>query len=83
MEFEQSAEFRKDVKKLPADEAERLDRVITSLAVNARAGKHLHHLKDVYSIRIGNKRLVYRVESERRILLILFRSREGIYELLR
>ena len=83
MEFEQSTEFRKDVKKLPADEAERLDRIIASLVVNRRAGKQLHHLRDVYSIRIGNKRLVYRVENEERILLILFRSREGVYELLR
>lgn len=83
MEFEQSAEFRRDVKKLPANEAERLDKVIASLAVDKRAGKQLHHLKEVYSIRIGNKRLVYRVESEGRILLILFRSREGVYDLLK
>jgi mRNA-degrading endonuclease RelE of RelBE toxin-antitoxin system len=83
MEFEQSAEFRKDLKKLPADEVERLDRVIASLAVNKRAGKQLHHLKEVYSVRIGNKRLVYRIEGEERILLVLFRSREGVYGLLK
>ena len=84
MEFEQSAEFRTDVKKLPADEVRRLDDIILSLTVSNHVGKQLHHLKDVYSVRIGNKRLVYRIyQQEEKILLIMFRSREDVYELLR
>lgn len=84
MNVEKSGEFDKDTKKLTLKEKQRLDKIICDIATSGKKGKQLHHLKDVFSIRIDNKRLVYQViEKENKILLLLFKSREEVYEYLR
>jgi mRNA-degrading endonuclease RelE of RelBE toxin-antitoxin system len=84
MEVEQTREFEKDTKKITAKTKQRIDDVVKVLANSKKLGKELHHLGDVYSIRIENKRLVYQIlERENKIILLLFKSREEVYEYLK
>lgn len=84
MDIEKTGEFDKDTKKLTTKEKQRLDGVISEIAHSGKKGKQLHHLKDVFSIRIENKRLVYQIiEKEGRLLLLMFKGREDVYEYLR
>lgn len=84
MDIEKTGEFDKDTKKLTAKEKQRLDEIISAVAYSGKKGKQLHHLNDVFSIRIDNKRLVYRiVEKEDKLLLLMFKSRDDVYTYLR
>ncbi|MDE1871226.1 MAG: type II toxin-antitoxin system RelE/ParE family toxin [Candidatus Micrarchaeota archaeon] len=84
MEIEQAREFEKDVKKVTAKTKQRIDDIAKLLASSTKLGDQLHHMKDVYSIRIENRRLVYQIlEKEDKIILLLFKSREEVYEYLR
>ncbi len=84
MEVEQTREFEKDTKKITVKTKQRIDDVVKLLASSAKLGGELHHMKDVYSIRIENKRLVYQIlGKENKIMLLLFKSREEVYEYLK
>jgi mRNA-degrading endonuclease RelE of RelBE toxin-antitoxin system len=83
VEAEATGEFQKDIKKLTAKDRERLDEIIRRLSASERLGKQLHHLKEAYSIRIENKRLVYQIlGKEAKVRLLFFKSREDVYEYL-
>jgi mRNA-degrading endonuclease RelE of RelBE toxin-antitoxin system len=83
MQIGQTREFEKDTKKITGTQRRRLDEIARMLMNSERPGKQLHHLKDVYSIYIENKRLVYRVnEKEDKVTLLFFKSREGVYDYL-
>jgi mRNA-degrading endonuclease RelE of RelBE toxin-antitoxin system len=83
MLVEQTREFEKDIKKISGKQRQRVDELVELLSNSERPGKQLHYLKDVYSIYIDNKRLVYQVnEKENKVILLLFKSREGVYEYL-
>jgi mRNA-degrading endonuclease RelE of RelBE toxin-antitoxin system len=84
MEIEKTGEFDKDTKKLTAKDKERLDKVISEIVYSNKKGKQMHHLKDVFSIRFDNKRLVYQlIEKENKLILLMLKSREGVYEYLK
>jgi len=84
MNIEKTGEFDKDTKKLTVKERQRLDEIISGIAHSGKKGKRLHHLKDVLSIRIDNKRLVYQViEKEDKLILLMFKSRADVYTYLR
>jgi len=83
MDVEATKEFQKDIKKLTAKDSERLNEIIKRLSASEKLGKQLHHQKEVYSIRIENKCLVYQIlEKEAKIILLFFKSREDVYEYL-
>ena len=84
MNVEKTVEFDKDTKKTTVRERKRLDEVISAIVYSGKKGKQLHHLRDVYSIRLQNKRLVYQIlEKENKLLLMMFKSREDVYTYLR
>lgn len=84
MQIEVTREFEKDTKKITEKERQRLDEIVVRLAKSESLGKQLHHMKDVFSVYIGNKRLVYKAVPEHgRIVLLFFKSREGVYDYLR
>ncbi len=83
MEVEKTREFEKDTKKVSAKTKQRIDDVVRTVISSGKFGKELHHMKDVYSVRIENKRLVYQIlERENKIILLLFKSREEVYKYL-
>lgn len=89
MEIFSTSEFDKDYKKASKEEVKRINEAVEQIKAcsfirNDCVGKQLHHTKDTYSIRIGNKRVVYRIEKENaRALLLFFKSREGVYDYLK
>jgi len=83
MKVERTKEFEKDTKKISAKTKQRIDEVVRTVINSKKFGKELHHMKDVYSVRIENKRLVYQVlENEDKVMLLLFKSREEVYRYL-
>jgi mRNA-degrading endonuclease RelE of RelBE toxin-antitoxin system len=83
MKVERTKEFEKDTKKISAKTKQRIDEVVRTVINSKKFGKELHHMKDVYSVRIENKRLVYQVlENEDKVILLLFKSREEVYRYL-
>ena len=84
MEIEKTREFERDTKKLTAKSMQRIDEIVKRLTNSEKVGSQLHHFKDVYSVRLDNKRLVYQIlEKEDKIILLLFKSREEVYEYLK
>ena len=82
MDILSTENFEKDYKKCSKEELRRIRELIDDIKADTFPGKRLHHLKNTYSFRIGNKRLIYNVEGGKAILLML-KSREGIYDYLR
>jgi mRNA-degrading endonuclease RelE of RelBE toxin-antitoxin system len=83
MDVEATREFQKDIKKLTAKDRGRLDEIIKRLSNSEKLGKQLHHLNEVYSVRIENRRLIYQIlEKEAKVRLLFFKSREDVYEYL-
>lgn len=82
MEILSTNEFDRDIRKASKEDIKRINVVVQSLRVKNFVGKQLHHTKNIYSVRIGNKRLVYRAEGSA-VTLLFFKSREGVYDYLR
>lgn len=82
MEIFSTSEFDKDFKKADKEAVKRIRYLITELKASNYLGKELTHAKRTYSIRIGNKRFVYRVENDK-VILLFFKSRENVYDYLR
>lgn len=82
MEIFSTGELDKDLRRAGKEEIKRVHAVIELLKVSNFIGKQLHHVKSVYAVRIGNKRLVYRVEKTK-VTLLFFKSRENVYDYLR
>jgi mRNA interferase RelE/StbE len=64
---------RKEVKSLPGNIRQRVRRVINSLANNPlpRQAKELRNMPGRYRIRLDDWRIIYRVEREKVLILIL------------
>jgi mRNA-degrading endonuclease RelE of RelBE toxin-antitoxin system len=77
-----TAEFDKDFKKADKEATNRIKDIVLELKTSKYVGKRLKHAKDSYSIRINNKRLVYKVENDK-VILLFFKSRENVYDYLR
>ncbi len=82
MELFSTSEFDKDYKKGGKDDIKRINGLIGQLKGRIPLGKPLRHLKNTFSVRVGNKRLVYTVEDNK-LTLLFFKSREGVYDYLR
>ena len=82
MELFSTCEFDKDYKKSSKEDIKRINTIIEQLKSGIPAGKPLHHIKNTFSVRVGNKRLVYAIDGNK-LTLLLFKSREGIYDYLR
>lgn len=78
--FERQAE--RAFKRLPRNLAQRLDRAILKLATNPRpiGYKKLEGYSDLYRIRVGDWRIVYTIEDDQLIVLVVEISpRGGVY----
>ena len=82
MDLFSTSEFNKDYKKSSKEDIKRINRLIEQLKSEIPVGKPLRHLKNTFSARVGNKRLVYTIEGNK-ITLLFFKSREGVYDYLR
>ena len=82
VELFSTSEFDKDYKKSSKEEVKRINKQIEQLKRGILMGKPLRHLKNTFSVRVGNKRLVYSIEGNR-LTLLFFKSREGVYDYLR
>ncbi|VVB58516.1 Uncharacterised protein [Candidatus Anstonella stagnisolia] len=84
MDFLRSKEFEKDIKKLDANEKTLLRKMLEKIQFAPDKGKPLRHLGNIFSERIGNKRLVYQIlEKENKIGLLLYKGRDEVYEFLK
>lgn len=73
----------KEIKALPKEVQERLVRKIDSLAENPwpRDVKKLKGGRDVYRIAVGDYRVVYRINSKERLLIVeRVRHRREVYD---
>ncbi|MFH1763617.1 MAG: type II toxin-antitoxin system RelE/ParE family toxin [Gemmatimonadota bacterium] len=76
----------KDLKALPTRERQRVAGEIDSLEDNPRpqSCKKLKGRKDFYRVRVGDYRVVYRIEDEVLLILIVrIGDRKEIYEIIR
>jgi mRNA interferase RelE/StbE len=73
---------RKELQSLPIDLAERLLKKIESLTINARpvGSKKLSGSTDLWRIRLGDYRVVYKIDDNRRIVdVTVVRHRREVY----
>jgi len=73
---------RKELQSFPADVAERLLKKIESLIINARpaGSQKLSGSTDLWRIRVGDYRVVYRIDDSRRIVdVAVVRHRREVY----
>ncbi|MCL5442623.1 MAG: type II toxin-antitoxin system YoeB family toxin [Candidatus Marsarchaeota archaeon] len=82
MELFSTSEFDKDYKKSSKEDIKRINMIIEQLKSGILVGKPLRHIKNTFSARVGNKRLVYAIDGNK-LTLLLFKSREGVYDYLR
>jgi len=84
MDFESTAAFDADVKKLDRNERALLKVLLEKISLQPEAGKPLTHCANVFSRRAGPRRLVWQVKQrEGKILLLLYKNRDEAYEALR
>ena len=79
MELRKTAVFERDIKKLDGTMRHRLKKAIVKIASNPWLRKPLRHLPGLFSERLENYRLVYRVTGDE-LLLLCFKNREDVYE---
>ena len=73
---------RKELQSLPIDVAERLLKKIESLITNARpaGSKKLSGSIDLWRLRVGDHRVVYKIDDSRRIVdVAVVRHRREVY----
>jgi mRNA interferase RelE/StbE len=72
----------KELKKLPVKEFRKIDEAILNLADEPRPSgcKKLQGVKDIYRIRSGNYRILYRIEDDELIIeVIRIADRKDVY----
>ena len=82
MKFVQTETFERDVRKLDGSLKPRLKKAIEKISQAPFLGKPLKHLQNVFSERVLNFRLIYRVKDDE-LLLVCFKNREGVYAFLK
>jgi mRNA interferase RelE/StbE len=73
---------RKELQSLPIDVAERLLKKIESLTINVRpsGSKKLSGATDLWRVRVGDYRVVYKIDDNRRIVdVTVVRHRREVY----
>lgn len=73
--------FRKDFDAYPADLQERIRRKVRTLETDPRRHKRLRgELKGLWSLRVGDYRVVYEIEEEAgRVVLLFTGHRRSVY----
>jgi len=74
----------KELKKLPKKEFLKIDEIILQLADNPRPNgcKKLQGIADTYRVRVGDYRILYRIEDDRLIIeVIRIANRKDAYKL--
>ncbi len=82
MKLVQTETFEKDVRKLDGSLKPRLKKAIEKIMQAPFLGKPLKHLPNVFSERVDNFRLIYRVKDGE-LLLVCFKNREAVYSYLK
>ncbi|MCX6773445.1 MAG: type II toxin-antitoxin system RelE/ParE family toxin [Candidatus Micrarchaeota archaeon] len=83
MGFETTKEFEKDFKKLDANERKILKEHLQLIERNPESGKPMRHHANIFSLRIMNRRLIYEIFKEERIVLHFYKNRDEVYAYLR
>lgn len=84
MQLESTPVFERDVKKLDKNERRQLKAVLGKVLEEPESGKPLEYCRNVFSKRTGRRRLVYQLrKNEEKLLLLLYKSRDEVYEELR
>ncbi len=84
MEFESTLVFDRDVKKLDKHEKKVLKELLEKIAKQPEIGKPMGHFANVFSKRTIHRRLIWQVKKqENKILLLLYKNRDEVYEELR
>lgn len=84
MEFESTREYDKDIRKLDRNEKQELKGLLGKILHNPEIGKPMEHYANVFSKRTEHRRLVYKVLArEGRIVLLLYKNRDEVYEFLK
>ena len=77
----QTPKFERRFRKLSLDLQQRISSQILELEIQPQAGKPLHgRLKGLFSLRVGEYRVVYEIRKER-VLLHLVAHRRAVYEI--
>lgn len=79
--LETTRRFEKDFRRLPSDLKRRVDASVRGLEAQPLAGKRLRgEFEGSYSLRVGDYRVIYTVESaERRVVLLAVAHRRTVY----
>ncbi len=73
-------EFTKIYKKLKSDEKGLIDKAVNEIVTNPNYGKPLRYsLKGLRSYRVGDIRVIYRIEGEN-LYFVTFGTRKNIYK---
>ncbi len=84
MDFESTPVFDKDVKKLDKHERKVLKELLEKIEKQPEIGKPMEHFANVFSKRTIHRRLIWQVKrQENKILLLLYKNRDEVYEELR
>tara|TARA_B100000315_G_C14191384_1_gene413511 strand:- start:211 stop:468 length:258 start_codon:yes stop_codon:yes gene_type:complete len=76
-------QFKKDIDKIEKKEKDRILKKIFELKEYPELGKHLIGI-DLWSLRIGKYRILYRIENNKlQILVLTIGHRKGIYKYLK
>ncbi|MEK7084519.1 MAG: hypothetical protein AAB932_04760 [Patescibacteria group bacterium] len=84
MELLKTREFEKDIKRLDKWERELVREAIGKIQREPGCGKPMEHFRDVFSIRLNPKRLIYWLKKpESKIVLLIYKNRDEVYEYLK
>ncbi|NQU24763.1 MAG: type II toxin-antitoxin system RelE/ParE family toxin [Candidatus Nealsonbacteria bacterium] len=81
-EIEITSAAQRDLRSLPRDVLRRVDAKILGLAVDPRPpdSRLLRGQERLYRVRVGNYRIIYRVEDDRMVVLVVrVRHRREVY----
>ena len=83
MEFGTTREFERDFRKLDANERKILKEHLQLIEGNPESGKPMRHHANIFSLRIMNRRLIYEIFKEERIILHFYKNRDEVYSYIR
>jgi len=77
----QTPKFEKAFRKLDSELQRRISSQLLDLEVQPEAGKRLHgNLKGLFSLRIGDYRVVYEIRKDK-VILHMVEHRRSVYEI--
>ena len=77
-----SPSAKRDYKKIPQNELERINQVINNLSETLRpVGYKKLSGRDAYRVRVGNFRIIYEIHNKELIIMVIrIRDRKEVYE---